>query len=475
MADTTNDIWNDNDGEEDEAPRKGGRLRRFGIFFLVLAAVLGVVLVAAYRDGTGFDALRRLCSYGSGEESTAEAQYDYDASDSNSFAVLGDSLVVLSDTKMQILARGGEEIWSTSVRMSAPALETGGGRAVAYDVGGTELYVVDEGGEVGSLTATEEDPFISARLNEDGWLAVTAGLENYKGGVTVYNSQMDEVFLFRASDRFVIDAYVTDDNSTLAAVTLGQENSVFVSNIVLYELDQEDPAADYDVTDGLVAAVGEQDGQLVTVSDTCLTYASPAGEVRATYSYAGSYLREYDLHGDGFTALLLNRYKSGGVGRLVTVDTDGQEIAALDVNEEILSISAAGRYLAVLYTDSLVVYNEDLQAYATYEGTDYGSLDLVAVTSVERSELLYKKAQVAAFFQILHNLLAGFVAVKALVLAAQLIDLAVVVQHPDNFQVVAQTHLEVVGVMGGGHLDAAGAEFHFGVVIGNHTAIQRFG
>ena len=46
MADTTNDIWNDNDGEEDEAPRKGGRLRRFGIFFLVLAAVLGVVRVA---------------------------------------------------------------------------------------------------------------------------------------------------------------------------------------------------------------------------------------------------------------------------------------------------------------------------------------------------------------------------------------------------------------------------------------------
>ena len=76
--------------------------------------------------------------------------------------------------------------------------------------------------------------------------------------------------------------------------------------------------------------------------------------------------------------------------------------------------------------------------------------------------------QVAAFFQILHNLLARLVAVKTLVFAAQLIDLAVVVQHPDDLQVVAQTHLEVVGVMGGGHLDATGAEFHFGVVIGNH-------
>ena len=322
MADTTNDIWNDNDGEEDEAPRKGGRLRRFGIFFLVLAAVLGVVLVAAYRDGTGFDALRRLCSYGSGEESTAEAQYDYDASDSNRFAVLGDSLVVLSDTKLQVLARGGEEIWSTSVRMSAPALETGGGRAVAYDVGGTELYVVDEGGEILTLTAPEDAPYFSARLNEDGWLAVTTELPGYKGGVTAYNSQGTEVFSLTASDRFVIDARVTDDDNTPAV-------------------------------------------------DTCLTYASPAGEVRATYSYAGSYLREYDLHGDGFTALLLNRYKSGGVGRLVTVDTDGQEIAALDVNEEILSISAAGRYLAVLYMDSVVIYTEELEIYAQLEGTDY--------------------------------------------------------------------------------------------------------
>ena len=72
----------------------------------MLAAVLGVVLVAAYRDGTGFDALRRMFSYGSGEESTAEAQYDYDASDSNRFAVLGDSLVVLSDTKLQVRGAG---------------------------------------------------------------------------------------------------------------------------------------------------------------------------------------------------------------------------------------------------------------------------------------------------------------------------------------------------------------------------------
>ena len=51
-------------------------------------AGLAVVIVAAYRDGTGFDALKRLFSYGGGSEVTEETGYHYDASDSNRFAVL---------------------------------------------------------------------------------------------------------------------------------------------------------------------------------------------------------------------------------------------------------------------------------------------------------------------------------------------------------------------------------------------------
>ena len=76
--------------------------------------------------------------------------------------------------------------------------------------------------------------------------------------------------------------------------------------------------------------------------------------------------------------------------------------------------------------------------------------------------------QVALLLQILYNGLPGLVAVHTLVLAAVGVDLAVVVQHPDYLQVVAQTHLEVVGVMGRGHLHAAGTEVHLGVVVCHH-------
>lgn len=373
MADSTRDIWNDNDGEEEKPKKKRRRLRGFLTFFLTLVVVLAVVMLAAYRDGTGFDVLRRYLNYGSVEDLGGEVIYHYDVSSDNRFAALGDKLVVLSDTALRILDADGGEVWSASVRMEAPALSQGGGRAVAYDVGGLELYVVDQKGEVLHLTAGEEEPFIAATLNEKGWLAVTAETRGYKGCVSVYDQEMDLVGEFKFSRRFVLDAYVADDCASLAAVTLGQESSVFVSNVGLYDLTKAGEAeltAEYDVSDGLVAFIGQQGDRLVTVSDTCLTYADTKGGT-VSYSYGGAYLRDYDLSGDGFAVLLLNRYQSGSVGRLVTVDTEGTELGSLDVNEEVLSVSASGRYLAVLYADRLIVYNQSLQVYASLNGTDY--------------------------------------------------------------------------------------------------------
>jgi hypothetical protein len=68
-----------------------------------------------------------------------------------------------------------------------------------------------------------------------------------------------------------------------------------------------------------------QDGNLIAVCDTGLTVAGTNGERKATYSYDDHHLREYTLGGSGFTALLLNRYTSGSVGRLVTVNSDGED------------------------------------------------------------------------------------------------------------------------------------------------------
>ena len=77
------------------------------------------------------------------------------------------------------------------------------------------------------------------------------------------------------------------------------------------------------------------------------------------------------LPAENYAALLLSRYRSGSTMKLVTVASDGTEMASLDSSQEVLSMSAAGKYIAVLYSDSLVLYTPQLQEYARLDGTEY--------------------------------------------------------------------------------------------------------
>ena len=338
------------------------------LFLLWLA--LGAALLSTLGHGTGLDAVRRYVRYGS--RNNADRLYSYPASTSARFACIGDTLIVLTDSSLRLLNGAGDEIWAQSVRMNAPALSSNGNRAVAWDVGGAELYALGESGPLLTLNSADEGPFLSARFNKSGWLAVTSGKQGYKGSVRVYDMRMKPVFEFHSSRRFVTDACVLSDNRHVAAFALGQEDSVFVSNVLYYNLNQsqEDPETACDIPDALALEALQRDGNVTVVCDSCVAELTPSGSVAARYDYGDASLREYDLGGDGFTTLYLSRYQSGSMGRLVTLDADGVELGSVDIMEEVTDISAAGRYVAALYTDRLVVYNLALEVYASLSGVE---------------------------------------------------------------------------------------------------------
>lgn len=154
----------------------------------------------------------------------------------------------------------------------------------------------------------------------------------------MYTADGLELAEVNAHRRFVSDACVTEDGKALAVVLMGQESGAFVSSVVFYDLTTPGAAevtAEYTVPDGLVTAMACRNGRILTVTDTCFASGSANGTLAGSYAYEGAYLREYDLGGGDFTALLLNRYQAGSVGRLVTVDDQGAEIASLDISEEV--------------------------------------------------------------------------------------------------------------------------------------------
>ena len=374
---------NANKGKETgETPEEGRRLkpkhrflRRLGVLLITLVVVLGAVSAALLSQGSYLDRVRRWLAYGSGG---AEDRYAFAADGSNRYGQIGEYLVVVNQNYIQFLTDDGEAYLARQVQLSAPALDVGGGLAAAYDVGGRNLYVCDQEGERLHLELEEGYGIISASLNEGGYLAVVAQESGYRGAVTVYNAQQEKVFAYRSSSRYLLDAVVSPDNRSVSVAALGEREGTFGTEVLRYELDREESAGETVLEDHVPLTMENVGACCASLSDRELAFLDSGGALAGRFSFGELYLSQYALGGSDFSALLLSHYRSGGSAALCTVGTDGEVIATLDITGEVLDLSAAGAYVGVLYSDSLVLYDRQLQPLHRLEGTDYAGHLLVS-------------------------------------------------------------------------------------------------
>ena len=367
---TSDNLSPEESGRAPAAPRRRGTPRRvFGVF-AVLAIVLGIVAFAAYRDLNSFDSVRRLLSYNKAGQDE-QGRYSYDADRTNVYAMLGDRLVVASTTKFSVLASDGTQVFSQSVRMTNPAIAVGSRAAVVYDIGGVNAFVVGEKGLVRDCSPLCDEGILGASINESDYLTLTTERSGYKSVVSVYDPTGTALFAFNSSDSYVLDACVLRDCKHLAAVTAGETDGVFSSTLNFYSLSSETAESVNVLSGSLVLSLSNMGNKLAAVGDDRLTIFGGDGSLAGSYRYEYPYLRAMSMGGANDAALLLGRYKSGSTFRLVTVSPDGETTGAAEINREVLDLSAAGKYVAVLCSDNLTVYTSDLSEYAVLEDTNY--------------------------------------------------------------------------------------------------------
>lgn len=367
-----------------ELPPKPGKPRkkpnillRSLAFLLTLALVLGAVALVVYRDNINFDAIKRLIRYQSLDRTETEQAepFPHSGSARDIFALVGGDLLTCSTAGVRLYSESGTKYVDEPVAMQNPAAVTAGIWALAYDIGGRELRVIHDRSVAFSLTLDSGESFLSARINSSGLLAATIQKSGYRGSVLVYDGNFTPQFQLNLSSSFVMDAAVIGGGETLAVVTMGQSDGLFQSRVELYAIGQLDPqetptpTAVCPLDESVILDLwdGGSEGRLL--GEDALFTVSPQGTLLGSYDFSDRYLKAYALSGDSFSALLLGRYQTGSQADLVLVGSDGSVLGSLSVSEQVLSLSAAGRYLAVLTADRLDIYTSDLTLYRTLEGT----------------------------------------------------------------------------------------------------------
>lgn len=360
---------------EQEPPKPKAKLPRFLVHviatLIVLAVALCLVAVVAFRDSLNLDSVKRWFTYRTliRNDSGRADSFIYDGDLTDTFAVLDGDLLVCSANTISLYSGSGTQYINESVSMDNPVVNTNGSLAVVYDAGGSSLYILGQRALVWS--ADDLESILSARLNRNGQLTVVTQTSGYRGMVTVYDASYAPVMSVNLSSAFVMDAALSDDGHTLAIFTAGQSGGTFATTLELDTLDYSDGEYQPDLTcplgGGVVLEVRHTATGVWALGDRGLTVTGHDGSTSGV-SWADRHLRRYTLSGDGFAAALLGRYRTGSQSELWVVDEAGQR-RTLSLNEQVMSISAAGRYLAVLTGDRLDIYTSELELYASLEGT----------------------------------------------------------------------------------------------------------
>lgn len=323
--------------------------------------VLLIILILAVSAAAVFIALKKNPLKTKGASSK---QITFDVNAGNIYAWTDDGLLIASGTGMQLISENGDTLVAGSAVLQNPAMAHGTNMAAVWSVGSKDFYTVSKA--KGAQKTSTGREVINASVNNENWVAVSALEDGYNGAVNIYNNKMKPVYKWSSGDGYLVDAAVADSCDKMAAITINDSGS----KVQFFSLNSTDQKGSYTLENTVLfdlAYVGAS--SVCALSDSSAIFLNDKGNLISKYDFSDGYLRDYSFDGSGFAALVIGKYKAGNSGTIVTLSPTGAALGKLDINSEILSVSARGKYLAVLYTDTMVIYRSDLTVYAKVDDT----------------------------------------------------------------------------------------------------------
>ena len=349
--------------------RPGSVAKRVAAFALLAVLVCALVALYVFRDSLNLDAVRRFVRYLDVKNQNASERITFDAHSANQYADLHGALAIASVSGLRVYSDKGDEQATVLASLAAPQIDCGGKYAMAYDAGGYGLVTAHASkGEVLNISTTE--PIFDADIASDGSICYVSTESGYKTVAYVYNERQQMIYRWLSSSQFLPLCTVNSGAKTLACVSLGQSGGIYESSVVLLKTDSDQIEKTVSLGNELIYDLEFTDNDtLCAVGENSISYLTSSGERMGKYDYDDAYLKDFSFGGSGFLTLTLNMYKAGNRYRVVTVGTDGEEIGSLSTDAQILDVSAAGAYVAVLTAKNLTIYNAALELYAEQENT----------------------------------------------------------------------------------------------------------
>ena len=349
------------------APRRGKGLR----ITLMLLSILLVLLLLAwliFPHVMNPDRLVRFFRYMGLREKENYGRVTFEAAAGNVYAGFDDGLLVGTETGLTLYALDGEQKAFVQGSLPTPVLRTGGEVSLVFSPGSSYAAAIGAGGDI-LLDGALSGALLDASVSFDGYSVRLTAESGSKAVAEVLNPKQEAIYRFSSRTRYLNACAVSEKGEWLAVASLEEERSIYRSAVVLLRTDR--PVADLEQEDsGAVRAeLGNRviyelrfldESHLLAVTQDELVFLNLKGELLSTLPLEGERLVDYAVSREGWLLLAL---EGGGAARVLSLDASGNTLARLDLQDRVRSVSAEGRYGAVLTEMELRILDSRLEEY----------------------------------------------------------------------------------------------------------------
>ena len=349
------------------APRRGKGLR----ITLMLLSILLVLLLLAwliFPHVMNPDRLVRFFRYMGLREKENYGRVTFEAAAGNVYAGFDDGLLVGTETGLTLYALDGEQKAFVQGSLPTPVLRTGGEVSLVFSPGSSYAAAIGAGGDI-LLDGALSGALLDASVSFDGYSVRLTAESGSKAVAEVLNPKQEAIYRFSSRTRYLNACAVSEKGEWLAVASLEEERSIYRSAVVLLRTDR--PVADLEQEDsGAVRAeLGNRviyelrfldESHLLAVTQDELVFLDLKGELLSTLPLEGERLVDYAVSREGWLLLAL---EGGGAARVLSLDASGNILARLELADRVRSVSAEGRYGAVLTEMELRILDSRLEEY----------------------------------------------------------------------------------------------------------------
>ena len=341
-----------------ETETKAGR--RWLLFAATALMIVLLLVWYLWAQTSSLDGLKRFVRY-SGKQYDS---FSVSLPDAGACVIADDRLCTASQEGVSAFGADGKLIFRVGAPYRDPALKAEGDRILCYEIGGTQLTLLNtDGEEVFSLHT--DGRIYDAEVARNGVVSVLTEGDGCRAVVKVYSNNGALLFRHESKSRYLNACALSPGGDYVAVNALGQEDIRFASAALLFATDSIDAPTELSLDAQMIYDMAFLDGESVcAVGESSLQFFAADGRLLREYSLQTGSLSAYRF-ADGLTAAAYDLLSGGSA--VVLLDAQGKELAYSELKDTVLHMSICEDYISVLTDRELRIYDRSLQLCGSTE------------------------------------------------------------------------------------------------------------